>query len=52
MTHLTPLVGDVTGAGYLFGGDVVQQFNSSNAIELIARAQQDHLGMVDVEARP
>ena len=28
------------GAGYLFGGDVVQQFNSTNAIELIARAHQ------------
>jgi len=28
------------GAGYLFGGDVVQQFNATNAIELIARAHQ------------
>ena len=28
------------GAGYLFGADVVQQFNSTNAIELIARAHQ------------
>ena len=28
------------GAGYLFGGDVVQQFNQTNAIELIARAHQ------------
>ena len=28
------------GAGYLFGGDVVQQFNSTNSIELIARAHQ------------
>ena len=27
-------------AGYLFGGDVVAQFNSTNAIELIARAHQ------------
>ena len=30
-------------AGYLFGGDVVAQFNSTNAIELSARAHQ--LGM-------
>ena len=28
------------GAGYLFGGDVVSQFNSTNSIELIARAHQ------------
>lgn len=28
------------GAGYLFGGDVVQQFNRSNSLELIARAHQ------------
>ena len=28
------------GAGYLFGGDVVQQFNSTNKIELIARSHQ------------
>ena len=28
------------GAGYLFGGDVVHQFNSKNSIELIARAHQ------------
>jgi len=28
------------GAGYLFGGDVVAQFNSTNSIELIARAHQ------------
>ena len=28
------------GAGYLFGGDVVTQFNTTNAIELIARAHQ------------
>uniref|UniRef100_A0A7S0SP98 Serine/threonine-protein phosphatase n=1 Tax=Mantoniella antarctica TaxID=81844 RepID=A0A7S0SP98_9CHLO len=28
------------GAGYLFGGDVVQQFNHSNKIDLIARAHQ------------
>ena len=28
------------GAGYLFGGDVVQQFNQTNSIELIARAHQ------------
>ena len=28
------------GAGYLFGGDVVSQFNSHNSIELIARAHQ------------
>lgn len=26
------------GAGYLFGGDIVEQFNRSNNIELIARA--------------
>lgn len=26
--------------GYLFGGDVVAQFNSTNAVELIARAHQ------------
>ena len=28
------------GAGYLFGGDVVNQFNSTNNIELIARSHQ------------
>jgi len=28
------------GAGYLFGGDVVAQFSSTNNIELIARAHQ------------
>jgi len=28
------------GAGYLFGGDVVQQFNHSNSLKLIARAHQ------------
>ena len=28
------------GAGYLFGGDVVSQFSSTNNIELIARAHQ------------
>jgi serine/threonine-protein phosphatase 4 catalytic subunit len=28
------------GAGYLFGGDVCQQFNQSNKIDLIARAHQ------------
>jgi len=28
------------GAGYLFGGDVVQQFNSINKLELICRAHQ------------
>lgn len=28
------------GAGYLFGGDVVQRFNEDNSIELIARAHQ------------
>jgi len=28
------------GAGYLFGGDVVAQFNESNGIDLIARAHQ------------
>ena len=28
------------GAGYLFGGDVVAQFSSTNSIELIARAHQ------------
>jgi serine/threonine-protein phosphatase 4 catalytic subunit len=26
------------GAGYLFGGDVVEQFNRNNNIELICRA--------------
>ena len=31
------------GAGYLFGGDVVQQFNQTNSIELIARAHQVRL---------
>ena len=31
------------GAGYLFGGDVVAQFNSTNSIELIARAHQVHI---------
>ena len=31
------------GAGYLFGGDVVAQFNSTNSIELIARAHQASL---------
>jgi len=28
------------GAGYLFGGDVVQQFNQTNKLKLIARAHQ------------
>ncbi len=28
------------GAGYLFGGDVVSQFNSINKLTLIARAHQ------------
>eukprot|EP01060_Flectonema_neradi_P037956 TRINITY_DN7817_c0_g1_i1.p1 TRINITY_DN7817_c0_g1~~TRINITY_DN7817_c0_g1_i1.p1 ORF type:complete len:308 (+),score=38.27 TRINITY_DN7817_c0_g1_i1:55-978(+) len=28
------------GAGYLFGGDVVQQFNNTNQIDLIARSHQ------------
>lgn len=28
------------GAGYLFGGDVVKQFNTSNNLDLIARAHQ------------
>ncbi|KAJ1444298.1 Metallo-dependent phosphatase-like protein [Pelagophyceae sp. CCMP2097] len=28
------------GAGYLFGGDVVQKFNETNALTLIARAHQ------------
>ena len=28
------------GAGYLFGGDVVEKFNSANALSLIARAHQ------------
>jgi len=28
------------GAGYLFGGDVCQQFNAANSIDLIARAHQ------------
>eukprot|EP00756_Hemistasia_phaeocysticola_P014227 Hpha_TRINITY_DN15329_c4_g3::TRINITY_DN15329_c4_g3_i1::g.89458::m.89458/K15423/PPP4C; serine/threonine-protein phosphatase 4 catalytic subunit len=28
------------GAGYLFGGDVLQQFNSTNQIDLIARSHQ------------
>eukprot|EP01059_Diplonema_ambulator_P035017 TRINITY_DN812_c0_g1_i5.p2 TRINITY_DN812_c0_g1~~TRINITY_DN812_c0_g1_i5.p2 ORF type:complete len:308 (+),score=64.33 TRINITY_DN812_c0_g1_i5:116-1039(+) len=28
------------GAGYLFGGDVVHQFNTSNKIELITRSHQ------------
>lgn len=28
------------GAGYLFGGDVCQQFNAANNIDLIARAHQ------------
>ena len=28
------------GAGYLFGGDVVEKFNEVNAIALIARAHQ------------
>eukprot|EP00621_Florenciella_sp_RCC1693_P003741 CAMPEP_0182525344 /NCGR_PEP_ID=MMETSP1323-20130603/2417_1 /TAXON_ID=236787 /ORGANISM="Florenciella parvula, Strain RCC1693" /LENGTH=324 /DNA_ID=CAMNT_0024734047 /DNA_START=117 /DNA_END=1090 /DNA_ORIENTATION=- len=28
------------GAGYLFGGDVVEKFNSQNNLELIARAHQ------------
>ena len=26
------------GAGYLFGGDIVEQFNRTNGVELIARA--------------
>jgi diadenosine tetraphosphatase ApaH/serine/threonine PP2A family protein phosphatase len=28
------------GAGYLFGQDVVQQFNATNEIDLICRAHQ------------
>ena len=28
------------GAGFLFGGDIVDQFNRNNDIELIARAHQ------------
>ncbi len=28
------------GAGYLFGGDITTQFNSTNKVELIARAHQ------------
>jgi len=28
------------GAGYLFGGDIVRQFNQTNGIDLIARAHQ------------
>ena len=28
------------GAGYLFGSDVVQQFNTANSVELICRAHQ------------
>ena len=28
------------GAGYLFGGDIVEQFNRDNNIDLIARAHQ------------
>ena len=28
------------GAGFLFGSDVVEQFNHNNDIELIARAHQ------------
>ena len=28
------------GAGYLFGGDVVEQFNDTNKLELICRAHQ------------
>jgi serine/threonine-protein phosphatase 4 catalytic subunit len=28
------------GAGYLFGSDVVQHFNTSNDIEMICRAHQ------------
>ena len=28
------------GAGYLFGGDVVEKFNESNRLALIARAHQ------------
>lgn len=33
--HLSP-----RGAGYLFGGDVVDKFNRDNNIELICRAHQ------------
>lgn len=28
------------GAGYLFGGDVVEEFNRSNSLTLICRAHQ------------
>merc|ERR1712185_25653 len=28
------------GAGYLFGGEIVEQFNSANGIDVIARAHQ------------
>ena len=28
------------GAGYVFGGDVVEQFNRTNNIDLICRAHQ------------
>ena len=30
----------VVGAGYLFGGDVVEKFNAANRLTLIARAHQ------------
>jgi len=28
------------GAGYLFGGDIVEQFNRANNVEIICRAHQ------------
>ena len=30
----------ILGAGYLFGSDVVAQFNAANDIEMICRAHQ------------
>jgi len=34
------LAGLPRGAGYLFGADIVHQFNRANDVELIARAHQ------------
>ena len=42
VTRRTPRAGACLpgGAGYLFGSDVVSQFNSANDIEMICRAHQ------------
>lgn len=43
LCHMTDTQGwgvSPRGAGYLFGSDVVQQFNTANSVDLICRAHQ------------